>query len=203
MKLRETRPLPRPIWRGMITVLLLWSNGTAPYKEGLGAGLYAQLQSGNASYYAKSWTGRTTASGDTLHHDSMTCAHRSYPFGTLLRVTNLTNNRHVTVEVTDRGPYSRGRVVDLSWGAAKALGMLTAGVVPVTVERVGQITPPFKPDDDFGFIDKFEFELADIAPTGIKPVWQHEVQIDQQAVKHSMRNTARESAQDFHEKKSK
>ena len=96
----------------------------------------AQTQTGKASYYSKKWTGRRTASGHRIHHDSMTCAHRTYPYGTLLRVTNQKNGRQVVVRVTDRGPFGRGRIVDLSWGAAKAIGMLSAGVVPVTVERV-------------------------------------------------------------------
>ena len=97
------------------------------------------VQRGKASYYSKRWTGRRTANGERLHHDSMTCAHRTYPFGTLLRVTNLKNGLQVVVRVTDRGPFGRGRIVDLSWGAAKKLNMLSAGVVPCTVERVDSI----------------------------------------------------------------
>ena len=96
----------------------------------------AQTQTGKATFYSKKWTGRRTASGERLHHDSMTCAHRTYPFGTLLRVTNNKNGKQVVVRVTDRGPYGRNRIIDLSWGAAKAIDMLAMGVVPVTVERV-------------------------------------------------------------------
>jgi rare lipoprotein A len=75
----------------------------------------------------------------------MTCAHRKHPFGTLLRVTNQKNGRQVIVRVTDRGPFGRGRIIDLSWAAAKELDMLRAGVVPVTVEiadSVDVITDP-------------------------------------------------------------
>ena len=93
-------------------------------------------QTGKASYYAKRWTGRKTANGERLHHDSLTCAHKKYPFGTLLRVTHLGNQRQVVVRVTDRGPYVRGRIIDLSWGAAKQLGMLAQGIARVTVEPV-------------------------------------------------------------------
>ena len=100
----------------------------------------AQTQTGKASYYSKKWTGRRTASGERIHHDSMTCAHRKYPFGTLLRVTNKKNGLQAIVRVNDRGPFDRGRIVDLSWGAAKAIGMLVAGVVPVTVERVDSVS---------------------------------------------------------------
>ena len=70
--------------------------------------LHAQQQSGRASYYSKRATGSRTASGERLHHDSLTCAHRSYPFGTMLKVTNLLNDKSVVVRVTDRGPFGRG-----------------------------------------------------------------------------------------------
>lgn len=95
----------------------------------------AQKQHGKASYYSKKITGARTASGQKLHHDSLTCAHRFYPFGTMLKVTNLSNKKTVVVKVTDRGPYGRGRIIDLSWGAAKAIGMLSQGVSTVKVEN--------------------------------------------------------------------
>ena len=96
----------------------------------------AQKQHGKASYYSKKITGARTASGQKLHHDSLTCAHRFYPFGTMLKVTNLSNKKTVIVKVTDRGPYGRGRIIDLSWGAAKAIGMLSQGVATVKVEMM-------------------------------------------------------------------
>lgn len=109
----------------------------------------AQVQRGIASYYAKSWTGRKTANGDRLHHDSMTCAHLKYPFGTRLKVTNPANGKVVIVRVNDRGPYAKKRIIDLSWGAAKALGILNQGIAMVTVERVtNDIVIPIKPEDD-------------------------------------------------------
>ncbi len=152
------------------------------------------VQHGKASYYAKKWTGRTTANGERLHHDSMTCAHRNYPFGTLLLVTNTINGRQVVVRVTDRGPFARGRVVDLSWGAAKAIGMLSSGVVPVTIERISTSTIPFKPEDDME-VPKIEFDLADLEPAGLLPVWQQdEPRIDHKAVRRDMHKTAKESA---------
>lgn len=106
------------------------------------------MQKGKASYYSKRATGSRTASGSRLHHDSLTCAHRSLPFGTLLKVKNLVNGKEVIVKVTDRGPFSKGRIIDLSWGAARELGMLSAGIQTVEVqvyhpeERI-----PFKPMD--------------------------------------------------------
>ena len=98
--------------------------------------LLAQKQKGKATYYSKKATGARTASGERLHHDSMTCAPRTYPFGTLLKVTNPSNKQEVIVKVTDRGPFTRGRIIDLSWRAAKELGILAAGVAMVTVERI-------------------------------------------------------------------
>ena len=187
--MKETHPLPLPVWRGVITVLLIWGN----FSLGQGAGLYAQTQSGKASYYAKSWTGRRTSNGERLHHDSLTCAHRSLPFGTLLKVTNLLNGKQVVVRVTDRSPFVRGRIVDLSWGAAKAIGMLSQGIAPVSVERVTTSTIPFKPEEDDPDVPKFDFELADIAPVGITPVWQRETKIDPLKVQRSMSQTANES----------
>ncbi len=91
---------------------------------------------GLASYYGRSFQGHRTASGSRYDMHAMTCAHRSYPFGTWLRVTDLESGREVTVRVTDRGPFTRGRVVDLSWAAARALGMLERGVARVKVEPI-------------------------------------------------------------------
>ncbi len=76
-------------------------------------------QHGKASYYSKRATGARSASGQKIHHDSLTCAHRYYPFGTMLKVTNLRNDKSVIVKVIDRGPYGRGKIIDLSWAAAK------------------------------------------------------------------------------------
>ena len=74
------------------------------------------------------------ANGMRYHKDSMICAHRTHPFGTLLKVTNLKNNKVVVVKVTDRGPFGRGRIIDLSWGAAEKLGFIAAGLTKVKVE---------------------------------------------------------------------
>ena len=107
-----------------------------------------QIQVGKASYYSKRATGRMTASGDRLHHDSLTCAHRSYPFGTLLQVTNPSNGRMIVVRVNDRGPIVRGRIVDLSWAAAKVLGILSTGVANVIIEPLEHFHIPMKRDRD-------------------------------------------------------
>jgi len=91
---------------------------------------------GLASYYARALQGRRTASGTRYDGRAMTCAHRTHPFGTLLRVTDVESGKSVTVKVTDRGPFAPGRVVDLSWAAARALGILEQGLARVKVEPV-------------------------------------------------------------------
>jgi peptidoglycan lytic transglycosylase len=97
--------------------------------------------SGLATWYGgKRWHGRLTASGQIFDQDKLTAAHKRLPFGTLVRVKNLKNGRTVTVRITDRGPYGKGRIIDVSRAGAKRLGMLVAGVVPVklTVLKWGQ-----------------------------------------------------------------
>lgn len=120
---------------------------------------WAQNQQGKASFYSKRATGARTASGERVHHDSLTCAHRSYPFGTILKVTNLSNNKSVEVKVTDRGPFHKGRVVDLSWAAAKELGMLSQGIATVKVE-VAASPIPFRPKENIE-LPQIDFEVMD------------------------------------------
>lgn len=86
---------------------------------------------GNASWYGKPHHGRLTASGEPFDMNALTAAHRSLPFGTRLRVVNLENDRAVEVRINDRGPGIAGRVLDLSYAAARALGAVGDGVIPV------------------------------------------------------------------------
>ncbi|MEM6252027.1 MAG: septal ring lytic transglycosylase RlpA family protein [Cyanobacteria bacterium P01_D01_bin.156] len=90
--------------------------------------------SGMASWYGPGFHGRTSASGESFNQYAMTAAHRTLPFGTRVRVTNLNNGQQVVVRINDRGPYSHGRVIDLSAGAASAIGLRSAGVGPVQIE---------------------------------------------------------------------
>ena len=115
------------------------------------------MQKGKATFYSKRATGARTANGERLHHDSLTCAHRTYPFGTLLRVKNPANGKEVVVRVTDRGPFVRGRIIDLSWRAAKELGIIAAGVAMVEIEKVTtQNGIPFRQTDDDTQLPDFE-----------------------------------------------
>ncbi len=95
-----------------------------------------KVESGKASYYADKFHGRKTASGELYDRNKMTCAHRTHPFGTLLKVTNEGNNRSVVVRVNDRGPHSPGRIVDLSNIAAQQIGLIQQGIAEVKVVPV-------------------------------------------------------------------
>jgi rare lipoprotein A len=104
------------------TIILFWVFTT----------VFAQ-EIGYASFYNKNLHGRRTTNGESYHNDSLTCAHKTYPFGTMLLVVNPKNNRYVVVKVTDRGPHTRNRIIDLSYKAAFDLGIISAGVAKVEV----------------------------------------------------------------------
>jgi rare lipoprotein A len=89
---------------------------------------------GTASYYGKAHHGKRTASGERFNQNALTAAHRTLPFGTRVRVTNLDNGRSVVVRINDRGPFGRGRIIDLSKAAAEQLNMLRTGTAPVRLE---------------------------------------------------------------------
>jgi rare lipoprotein A len=92
-------------------------------------------QKGNASFYAHRFQGRKMSNGVPYHSDSLTCAHRTLPFGTLLEVFNPMNNKKVIVKVTDRGPRYRNRLIDLSYAAAKELGIINQGIAQVEIKE--------------------------------------------------------------------
>lgn len=111
--------------------------------------LFAQVHKGKASYYADKFEGRLTASGAKYKHAKLTAAHRLLPFGTKVKVTNLSNNKSIVVEINDRGPFVTGRIIDLSKSAAENLDFIHAGIAEVSIEVVdhgdgkggGQIRP--------------------------------------------------------------
>jgi rare lipoprotein A len=106
----------------------------APASPGTAAHVYQAV--GFASWYGPGFAGRKTASGERFDPHEMTCAHRTLPFGTRLKVTDLASGASVIVRVNDRGPYARRRVIDLSQEAARRLGMLDRGTVRVRLEAV-------------------------------------------------------------------
>ena len=137
--MRHTNPNFRPRRRAAtaIAVAAIVLGGCA-----IGAGIDSPAaasdydRTGKASWYGKRYHGRTTASGVSYHMNAMTAAHRSLPFGTRVRVTNLANRRSVVLTINDRGPYAGRRIIDVSRRAAEILGMVRAGVVRVRVHTV-------------------------------------------------------------------
>lgn len=95
-----------------------------------------RVQKGMASWYGGVFHGRRAADGSRFNMYALTAAHRSLPFGTVVRVVNQRNHKSCMVKITDRGPYAHGRIIDLSRGAAKAIGMLGSGVAKVSLEVV-------------------------------------------------------------------
>ena len=93
-------------------------------------------ETGTASYYGAKHHGNKTASGEPFNQNTLTAAHRRLPFGTQVKVTNLNNNRFVVVRVNDRGPHTRGRLIDVSRKAAEQLGMLGSGTARVRVQAL-------------------------------------------------------------------
>lgn len=93
-------------------------------------------QSGLASWYGRKFHGRKTASGETFNMNALTAAHRSLPLNCYIKVTNKSNGKSVVVKVNDRGPFHGNRVLDLSYGAAKQIGLTQKGVGNVSIERV-------------------------------------------------------------------
>ncbi len=91
---------------------------------------------GTASYYADAFHGKQAANGEIFDMNDLTAAHRTLPFGTLVKVTNLTNQKSVVVRIIDRGPYVEGRIIDLSLGAARSVDMVTSGTAQVRIEVV-------------------------------------------------------------------
>lgn len=101
----------------------------------LGATTKSDVMTGKASWYEIKCNGGThTASGETLNDWAMTAAHKTLPMGTRVRVTNKLNGRSVVVKINDRGPYIKGRIIDVTKGVAHKLGFVTKGVVPCKVE---------------------------------------------------------------------
>lgn len=121
---------------------------------------------GFASYYADEFEGRETAYGDTYDRRKMTAAHKRHPYGSTLRVTRLDNKKSVLVKVNDKGPYLKGRVVDLSHAAAEALGIVGEGVVEVKVELVSKRSKETSPASAVAATERpTDYERETVVPT--------------------------------------
>lgn len=95
---------------------------------------HKNLQVGKGSWYGKKFHGRRTANGERYNMYAYTAAHKTLPFNSMVEVTNLKNNRKIIVRINDRGPYARGRIIDLSYLAAKKLGYINQGVAKLRVK---------------------------------------------------------------------
>lgn len=93
-------------------------------------------EKGKASYYGRKFEGRTMANGEPFRRNKMTAAHKTLPFGTKVKVTNLKTRKSVKVKITDRGPFVKGRIIDLSEAAARKLNFIDDGVVPVKMKVI-------------------------------------------------------------------
>ncbi len=119
---------------------VVYKNNTRPYEVGgnkyypMATATTGFSESGVASWYGKKFHGRKTASGERYNQNAMTAAHKTLPFGTRVRVTNLENKKSVSVVVNDRGPFVKGRIIDVSRAAAKKLGMLDSGTARVRIK---------------------------------------------------------------------
>ena len=101
-------------------------------------GLYAQsfVQTGKASFYANKFENKTTASGEKYQHSLLTAAHKTLPFGTIVKITNISNGKTVTVKINDRGPFVEDRIIDVSKSAAVELDFVNEGITEVRIETV-------------------------------------------------------------------
>ena len=121
-------------------LLLMAGQSQAEFKKSNAAPAAAPAfrQVGVASWYGPGFHGKRTASGERFDQNDLTAAHRKLPLGSEVKVTNLENGRSITVEINDRGPYAKGRVLDLSKAAARKLGMMENGVAKVRIEATRQ-----------------------------------------------------------------
>jgi len=133
---------------------------------------FAQVQTGKASFYADKFDGAPTASGEKYRHNKLTAAHRSLPFGTKVKVTNLSNNKEVIVVINDRGPWVDNRIIDLSKSAAEKLEFINQGLAEVRVEVVdagdGKTSDPPKTIDNVRVEEKefYDFKIERLNPKG-------------------------------------
>jgi rare lipoprotein A len=133
---------------------------------------FAQVQTGKASFYADRFDGVPTASGEKYRHNKLTGAHKTLPFGTVVRVTNIANDKSVEVTINDRGPWVEGRIIDLSRSAAEALDYINKGIADVKLEVIdagdGKTSDPARTIDQVSVDEKefYELEISRFKPKG-------------------------------------
>lgn len=127
---------PRPAMPRSIRVALIAGTAALALLAPLDVAAQATADTGKLAWYGKRFAGRTTASGERYNPAAMTMAHKSLPFGTRVKVTNLANKRSVVLRVNDRGPTQADRIGDVSHAAAERLGMMKAGVIDAELTQV-------------------------------------------------------------------
>ena len=136
----QFRLLTLPLF--LLSVVILQSCATARYETGNAV----------ASWYGSEFQGKPTASGEIFNMYAYTCAHKEYPFGTILRVINLSSDESVICIVNDRGPFVSGRDIDLSYAAAKEIGLIEAGTARVWIQNIGR---------DSSYKREVQYQLSD------------------------------------------
>ena len=145
------------------------------------------LMTGKASYYSNKLHGRKMSNGQLYNKDSLTCAHMKFPFGTLLKVTNLLNGKEVVVKVTDRGPYCKRYIIDLSFAAAKKLGIISSGFSPVEIVPYVETKVPYQAQDSIPAIPELDMQYMPAA-TYPEPAWQRDSTFTSQPAKNATKS---------------
>lgn len=138
---------PYTSYAGSKTIINVYLNNNINPEQEMTRGYFSEIlyrliksaegfEFGQATFYGKAVQGSGTASGETFDYNKLTAAHRTLPFGTIVRVTNLNNGKTVDVEINDRGPHGAGRIIDLSEAAFAAIASLGAGVIPVQYQVI-------------------------------------------------------------------
>jgi rare lipoprotein A len=141
--------------------LYLWLSGLVFAQAGY-------IEEGEASYYAASFEGLRTASGERYSRSAFTAAHRTLPFGTRVKVTHLRTGKTTIVYVNDRGPHRQGRIIDLSEAAARELGILAEGVARVRIEVIERPPPLPTPAKTSPFFDPDGHALTRVSPFSLQ-----------------------------------
>jgi rare lipoprotein A (peptidoglycan hydrolase) len=137
-----------PARAAAMAAAMLMLSACAPYHAQKGT--LHHRERGIASWYGPGFAGRKTANGERFNPGALTAAHKTLPFGTTVRVTNLENDKSVIVRINDRGPYAGGRIIDLSRAAGKKIGLLATGTAEVTIVALGPRATEIAKEDDGG-----------------------------------------------------
>ena len=126
----------KPILPLLLSALILFVTACSTTQPKSGGSWAGYAETGQASYYADKYENRKTANGELYKHNLNTAAHKKLPFGSNVRVTNVSNGKSVVVKINDRGPFVKGRIIDLSKSAFSSIGNTTSGAIKVKIEVI-------------------------------------------------------------------